>query len=236
MQCVILAGGLGTRLSSVAGNVPKTLMPVAGRPFAEYQLEWLADNGVTDVVYCIGYGGSQVRDHLGDGSRFGLRIQYVDEGSQLRGTGGALRLALEERVLHNNFFVLYGDSLLNIELRAVSERYHSSRCLALMTVYRNDGQFDKSNASFDGRSVLYDKRQPHPDMRWIDYGLMLLSRTVIGSIEPDCVVDLSDVLFDLSLRGQLAGFEATDRFYEIGTPAALAELEARLTAGRTLAP
>jgi NDP-sugar pyrophosphorylase family protein len=235
MQCVVLAGGLGTRLSSVAGNVPKTLMPVGGRPFAEYQLEWLADNGVTDVVYCIGHGGSQVREHLADGSRFGLRIQYVDEGNQLRGTGGALRLAYDERVLHNNFFVLYGDSLLNIDLAAVNERYQSSRCLALMTVFRNDGQFDKSNASFDGRTVLYDKRQPHPDMRWIDYGLMLLSRPVIGSIEANCVVDLSDVLFDISLRGQLAGFEATNRFYEIGTPKALAELEERLTAGRTSA-
>jgi NDP-sugar pyrophosphorylase family protein len=235
MQCVVLAGGLGTRLSSVAGNVPKTLIPVGGRPFAEYQLEWLADNGVTDVVYCIGHGGSQVREHLADGSRFGLRIQYVDEGDQLRGTGGALRLAYDERVLHNNFFVLYGDSLLNVDLQAVNERYQSSRCLALMTVFRNDGQFDKSNASFDGRTVLYDKRQPHPDMRWIDYGLMLLSRPVIGAIEANCVVDLSDVLFDISLRGQLAGFEATHRFYEIGTPAALAELEERLTAGRTSA-
>jgi NDP-sugar pyrophosphorylase family protein len=235
MQCVVLAGGLGTRLSSVAGNVPKTLMPVGGRPFADYQLEWLAGNGVTDVVYCIGHGGSQIRDHLADGSDFGLRIKYVDEGDQLRGTGGALRLAYDERVLHNNFFVLYGDSLLTIDLEAVNERYQASRCLALMTVFRNDGQFDKSNASFDGRTVLYDKRQPHPDMRWIDYGLMLLSRQVIGSIEANCVVDLSDVLFDISLRGQLAGFEATHRFYEIGTPAALAELEETLTAGRTSA-
>jgi NDP-sugar pyrophosphorylase family protein len=235
MQCVVLAGGLGTRLSSVAGNVPKTLIPVGGRPFAEYQLEWLADNGVTDVVYCIGHGGSQVRDHLGDGSVFGPRIQYVDEGDQLRGTGGALRLAYDERVLHNNFFVLYGDSLLTIDLQAVNDRFQASRCRALMTVFRNDGRFDKSNASFDGRTVLYDKRMPHPDMRWIDYGLMLLSRPVIGEIEPNCVVDLSDVLFEISLRGQLAGFEATHRFYEIGTPAALAELEERLTAGRTSA-
>ncbi len=235
MQCVVLAGGLGTRLSSVAGNVPKTLMPVGGRPFAEYQLEWLAGNGVTDVVYCIGHGGSQVRDHLADGADFGLRIQYVDEGNQLRGTGGALRLAYDERVLHNNFFVLYGDSLLTIDLQAVNDRFQASRCRALMTVFRNDGQFDKSNASFDGLTVLYDKRMPHPDMRWIDYGLMLLSRPVIGEIEPNCVVDLSDVLFDISLRGQLAGFEATHRFYEIGTPAALAELEERLTAGRTSA-
>jgi NDP-sugar pyrophosphorylase family protein len=235
MQCVVLAGGLGTRLSSVAGKVPKTLMPVGGRPFAEYQLEWLGDNGVTDVVYCIGQGGLQIRDHLGDGSGFGLRIQYVDEGDQLRGTGGALRLAYDERVLHNNFFVLYGDSLLTIDLQAVNDRFQASRCRALMTVFRNDGQFDKSNASFDGRTVLYDKRMPHPDMRWIDYGLMLLSRPVIGEIEPNCVVDLSDVLFEISLRGQLAGFEATHRFYEIGTPAALAELEETLTAGRTSA-
>ena len=232
MQCVVLAGGLGTRLSSVAGDTPKTLMRVGGRPFAEYQLSWLADNGVTDVVYCIGHGGEQVRNHLGDGSAFGLSIQYVDEGTQLRGTGGALRLAFDSGALHARFFVLYGDSLLDLDLRAVNTRFVSSGCSALMTVFHNHGQFDTSNAAFDGVLVAYDKRHPRKDMRWIDYGLMMFSKRVIEEIEDDSVVDLCDLLKELSDRNELAGFEADRRFFEIGTPEALMELEEAMTAGR----
>lgn len=232
MQCVILAGGLGTRLSGVSGSVPKTLMPVGGRPFAEHQLMWLANGGITEVVYCIGYGGGQIRSHVGEGQRFGLDISYVDEGSQLRGTGGALRLALEEGVLQESFFVLYGDSLLDLNLRDVRNRYRASECAGLMTVYRNGGQFARSNAAFDGAVVTYDKRNPTADMEWIDYGLMVLSHAAIAGVAPDTVVDLCDVLKDLSDRGDLAGFEAEVRFFEIGTPEALAELEDAMTEAR----
>jgi len=95
VQCLILAGGLATRLRPVTETVAKAVMPVAGRPFAEYQLEWLARAGVTDVVYAIGFHGDQIRAAVGDGSRFGIRVTYVDEGEILLGTGGAVRLAYD---------------------------------------------------------------------------------------------------------------------------------------------
>ena len=98
-ECVILAGGVASRLGAQAGELPKTLVPVAGRPFADYQLTWLAEEGVEDVVYCIGYRGDQIRDYVGDGARWGLSVTYVDEGADLRGTGGALRLAYDEGAL-----------------------------------------------------------------------------------------------------------------------------------------
>jgi NDP-sugar pyrophosphorylase family protein len=232
VQCFILAGGLGTRLSTVAGPLPKTLMPVHGHPFAEYQLRWLREQGVTDIIYSIGHGGENVRAHLGDGTAFGVHIRYVDEGTSLRGTGGALRLASEQLELADDFLVLYGDSLLDLDLGEVRNSFVASKRPVLMTVYRNTGQLDHSNATFDGHTVHYDKRHPSPAMDWIDYGLMVFSSEVIESVKADAVVDLCDVLHDLSVAGQLAGFEATHRFYEIGTPSALAEFEQAITAGK----
>src|SRR4051794_22429643 len=158
VQCVILAGGLGTRMWPVAQTVPKTLLPVAGRPFAEWQLDWLADAGVESVVYCIGYLGAQVRDHLGDGSDRGLAIRYVDEGRELRGTAGALRLAHDEGVLADRFLVLYGDSWLQVDPAAVHAAAEASGLPSLMTVYENNGLFDASNVEYaDGRVVRYEK-------------------------------------------------------------------------------
>src|SRR5688572_2076016 len=110
MQCAILAGGLGTRMQSQTAGVPKALVPIGGRPFVDYQLELLAASGVQDVVFCIGYGGAALQQHVGDGGAYGLSVRYVDEGDELRGTAGALRLALDEGALAEAFFVLYGDS------------------------------------------------------------------------------------------------------------------------------
>src|SRR5947208_4524571 len=108
LQCVVLAGGLGTRMRPFTESCPKTMLPVAGRPFAEHQLEFLIRGGVRDVVYLIGYRGETIRDHFGDGGKWGVRVRYVDEGARLRGTGGALRLALHRGVLASSFLLLYG--------------------------------------------------------------------------------------------------------------------------------
>ncbi len=233
MQCVILAGGLGTRMPQVSAERPKALLPVGGRPFVDHQLELLAAGGVEDAVLCVGYGGEALRNHVGDGARFGLNVRYVDEGTELRGTAGALRLALDEGALADAFAVLYGDSYLPIELEPVWEAFRAVGLPALMTVYRNDDRWDASNAAFeDGRIVLYDKHgvsSAGEELRWIDYGLSILSADVIRErVAPRAVADLADLYHDLSVEGKLAGFEVEERFYEVGSPAGLAELERRL--------
>jgi NDP-sugar pyrophosphorylase family protein len=229
VQCVILAGGLGTRMWPTARTVPKTLLEVAGRPFADWQLAWLAAAGTTSVVYCIGYLGEQVRDHVGDGGEWGVAVDYVDEGERLRGTAGALRLALEQGVLDDRFLVLYGDSWLQVDPGAVYAASVASGLPALMTVYENEGRHDTSNVEYaDGMVVRYEKGlDPVPaPMRWIDYGLSVLSRELVAERVPrGTVADLASLCHDLSLQGLLAGFPVTERFYEIGSPEGLAELE-----------
>lgn len=237
MQCVILAGGLGTRMREVAGSQPKALLPVCGRPFVDHQLELLAAGGVEQVVLCIGYGGSALQAHVGDGAAFGLDVRYVDEGDDLRGTAGALRLALDQGVLGEAFGVLYGDSYLPIELRPVWDTFRASGRPALMTVYRNDDRWDVSNAVFAAdRVVLYDKHGTDPSTaqrRWIDYGLSVLSAQVIAERVPSGeVADLAELYHDLSVEGELAGLEVEERFYEVGSPEGLAELEGFIASSR----
>jgi NDP-sugar pyrophosphorylase family protein len=205
---------------------PKALLPVVGRPFIEHQLEWLARHGVTDVVLSIGYRGEMLRDHVGDGARFGLAVAYVDEGEDLRGTAGALRLALDEGALATSFLVTYGDSFLPVDFGAVHAAFAASGRPALMTVFRNDGRWDSSNVIFDGRLVaLYDKQRstrPAADFRFIDYGLSALSRRLIADeIAAGGPADLAALFHALSVRGDLAGLEVSERFYEIGSPAGL---------------
>jgi NDP-sugar pyrophosphorylase family protein len=231
LPCVVLAGGLGTRMRPMTDSLPKALIPVLGRPFAELQLEWLAGQGVEHVVYSIGYRAEMIREALGSGERFGLRLEYVDEGDDLRGSGGALRLALDRRLLPERFFVLYGDAYLHVDLAAVEQRWRSSGKPALMTVLRNAGRWDRSNAVLQEGHVFYDKRAGDgpSGMEWIDYGLSATSADIIASWLPrGGRGDLADLFHMLSQRGDVAGFEVTDRFYEIGSPSGLNELEAHL--------
>jgi NDP-sugar pyrophosphorylase family protein len=216
-----------------AQTVPKTLLPVAGRPFADWQLGWMAEAGVTSVVYCIGFLGEQVVEHVGDGSRWGLEVRYVDEGAQLRGTGGAIRLALDSDALAERFLVLYGDSWLQVD---PAEPYRAAECSdapALMTVYENRGQFDASNVVFAGDRVLrYEKGLDPlpPEMRWIDYGLSVLTRSIVAEqVPPGTVHDLAELFTALSARGELMGYLVDRRFYEIGSPTGLAEVTDLLT-------
>jgi NDP-sugar pyrophosphorylase family protein len=231
LPCVILAGGLGTRMRPQTDALPKALIPVNGRPFAELQLEWLRSRGVEDVVLCIGYRGDMVRDTLGSGERFGLRISYVDDGERLRGTGGALRLALDEGALPGAFFLLNGDSYLDVDLAAVEAAWRARGAPALMVVFHNEDRWDRSNAVFEDGLVRYDKRDRSGAPQWIDYGLSVLTREAVEErVAAGGVADIADVMAAMSQEGLVAGFEAGERFYEVGSPEGLAALEARLAA------
>jgi len=224
MQCVILAGGLGTRMRPLTEICPKNLLPVRGRPFAYHQMHWLAAQGVGEVVYCIGHRGDLIRRYWAMEPSPVRSIRWVDEGEQLRGTGGALRLACERGVLDESFLVIYGDSFLPVRFGPVWQAFEAGRHLALMTVLRNKGHWDSSNAIYkDGRVVLYDKNQT-PGMSYIDYGLLAFRRRLFADA-PSEIFDLAALLHQLSLDGHLAGYEVNERFYEVGSAAGLLELD-----------
>ena len=233
LPVAILAGGLATRLRPVTSTLPKSLVEVAGRPFAVEQLELLRRNGLADIVFCLGHLGEQVEAALGDGRAWGVRLRYVYDGAQLLGTGGALVRALP--LLGESFFVLYGDSYLDCDYAAVAAAFQASGRLGLMTVFRNAGQWDASNVHYDrGRIWRYDKRRPTPEMQHIDYGLGLLTAEALRRYPLGQPLDLAIVYQDLLAADQLAAFEVRQRFYEIGSPAGLAETRHYLQQRRKL--
>ncbi|MCR4348010.1 MAG: nucleotidyltransferase family protein [Sulfuricaulis sp.] len=222
LPVAVLAGGLATRLRPITEKIPKALVDVAGQPFVVRQLDYLRQQGISRVVLCLGYLGAQVEAVVGDGSAFGLDVRYSWDGPRLLGTGGALRQALP--LLGEQFFIFYGDSYLPIDFRAVERDFLASGKPALMTVLKNGNQWDKSNVLFrDGRIAEYNKRAPRPEMTHIDYGLGVMSASVLENALANEPFDLADIYHELSIRGVLAGHEVFERFYEIGSHKGLDE-------------
>lgn len=227
LPVAILAGGVASRLQPLTRTVPKSLVEVAGEPFIIHQLNLLRREGVERVVLCVGHLGEMIEEFVGDGRRFGLRVAYSFDGATLMGTGGALRRALP--LLDEAFFVLYGDSYLDVALSPIALAFRRQGLPAMMTVFRNDGRWDTSNVVFEGaRIVCHDKRTRRPDMRYIDYGLGVLTAGAIEGESAERPFDLSELYARLAACGRLAGYEVFRRFYEIGTPGGLAEFDSYL--------
>lgn len=232
-------------------TVPKILLDVAGRPFVEWQLELLVKYNYQRAVMCVAHLGEQVREHVGDGARFGIHVEYSDEGKTLLGTGGALRRALP--LLEETFLVTYGDSYLPFDYAApLDELRAHDDCDAVMSVFKNDGKWDASNVSTDGAFVLrYEKgakdaaldhdggSAPKPPREaqtaplrsvfdHIDYGAIALRRATVESIPEDRASGLDELQTRLARAHRLRAHVARERFYEIGSPEGLAALETRL--------
>jgi NDP-sugar pyrophosphorylase family protein len=224
LPVAILAGGLATRLHPLTEKIPKLLLEVAGEPFFSHQLRLLKKNGLTRVVLCAGHLGDMIVEQYGDGAKWGVQIDYSFDGDKLLGTGGALIRALPK--LGDTFYVLYGDSYLPVDYQAVGRAFLDSGKPALMTVFENHENYDASNVWFgDGRIKAYSKQEKLPHMHHIDYGLSVFRAAAFADQPRDAVVDLAAVQAELCRRGELAGFEMKQRFYEIGSPAGLKELD-----------
>jgi NDP-sugar pyrophosphorylase family protein len=222
-RLALLAGGLATRLRPLTSFMPKSLIQIAGEPFLAHQLRLIRAGGIREVVLCCGFLGEQIEDFAGDGSRFGLSITYSHDGEQPLGTGGALLKALP--LLGDRFLVMYGDSWLTEPIEPVWRAFLDSGRSALMTVFCNRNRWGASNVEFrKGAVVRYDKRHPSPTMHHIDYGLDALDASVLAHWSVP-IFDLADVWTGLADYSLLAGFETSERFYEIGSLAGMRETE-----------
>ena len=227
LPVALLAGGLATRLRPITEKIPKLLIEVAGEPFFSHQIRLLKAAGLTRIVLCVGYLGEQITELYGDGSKYGLDIKYSFDGPKLLGTGGALIQALP--LLGHTFYVLYGDSYLQINYRKIGSHFISSGKKGLMTVYKNEGLYDSSNVWFEsGEIKRYDKKVKRPEMKHIDYGLGLFKASAFDGFSRSEVVDLAEVQMKLVSNQQLCGYEMHERFYEIGSIEGIKELNTLL--------
>lgn len=222
VQTVILAGGLATRLKPISETIPKSLIEINGDPFIFHQLRLLRSKGISKILICTGYLGQKIESIVGDGKSFGLDVSYSNDGDLLLGTGGAIKKAYPK--LDSAFMILYGDSYLNFNYSKLYSFFTSSSFSAVMTIFENKNEFDKSNVVFEnGKLELYSKNYS-PSMRYIDYGLSIVHKSIFDKKEDD-IFDLSSILESLSIQKKLGAFEVKNRFYEIGSFQGIRDLE-----------
>lgn len=221
---VILAGGLATRLHPITEKIPKALVEIGGKPFVYHQLRLLYSHGIKRVIISAWYRGEMIRDYVGNGSQFGMEVEYVSDGDSPLGTGGAIRKALP--ILTSPFFVLYGDSYLPCDYAAIQAHFMANKLPALMTVFRNIGKWDTSNVEMaDGKIVQYDKKNISPRMEFIDYGLGLFIPAVFEGLQDRQSLDLAEIYRRQVEKKQLLAYDVPERFYEIGSFQGLRELD-----------
>ena len=232
LSVAILAGGLATRLQHITRTIPKSMIEICGEPFAHWQMKKLAQAGIIDVVYCVGHKSDMIEEFLGDGSKYGVKIAYSHDGPKQLGTGGAIIKALP--YLGDKFMVLYGDSYLQIDYTKVQEKHEESGKPALMTVFANNGKFDTSNVNFSGGVLRhYQKGNESLDMKHIDYGLSCFDMSVFSSYDSNIPLDLAQIFTDLVSKDLLVGYEAEERFYEIGSHQGILDFAAYVERNRS---
>ena len=223
----LLAGGVGSRLRAIAPDIPKSMIEVAGEPFISHQLKLLKREGIVRVVICAGHLGQQIQEFVQEGSQFGLHIGYSFDGEKLRGTGGAIRKALP--LLGDLFWVMYGDSYLDIPFGPILKYFLDRQKPALMTLFYNRNQWDRSNVLFDKGVVRqYLKKNSSPELKHIDYGLSLVRQSAFEPWSQDETFDLAEVYSNLIAEEEMLGYEVSQRFYEVGSPRGLEETRAWL--------
>ncbi|MBI2048869.1 MAG: HAD-IIIA family hydrolase [Candidatus Liptonbacteria bacterium] len=223
-QAVILAGGPGLRLRPLTNDRPKPMVLVNDKPFLDYLAELLKKNGITEVVFLLGYLHEKITDYVGDGSRYGIKARY-SISDVTDGTGTRIRKANEKGLLNEEFLLLYCDNYLNLQLDELYNFHVARGVAATVTVYSNKHGLTKNNIFVDSKGYVtkYDKSRADENMNGVDMGFFIINREKILELMPK----EENFFFELVVmpalikKGQLAGF-VTDRFYySIGSPARL---------------
>ncbi len=223
-QVVILAGGLATRLGKLVRDIPKSLISINGTPFIIHQLKYLKSQGFTKIHLCLGHKKELIMEVLNQNDNLGLDISLSFDGDSQLGTGGAIINALEH--LEDEFLVQYGDTYLPIDYKKLVHFYGENKNNNILTVYKNQNKYDKSNIIFDkNKIILYDKDSDDERKEYIDYGLSLLKKDTFKEHDYDGFIDLSSIYKILISKNKLIGFEVYQRFYEIGKISGIEETE-----------
>lgn len=221
-QAVILAGGRGTRLAPLTDTLPKVMAPVDGRPFLEYQIQYLLRQGITSILLLVGYRWEQIRDYFGNGSKWGIDIKYSLELTPY-GTAGCLYNAYPQ--LRDSFVVIYGDSFLPCDYSLMFKCATEHAPTAFMTVYPNRGELPvPNNVQVDSEGLVqqYLKDRPELNFGYVDAGVLLLRRHHVASFPQHIPSSLEEDVFPrLVASGMIRAFVSEQRFYDIGTPARL---------------
>ena len=219
MQALILAGGEGTRLRPLTSTVPKPVVPLVDRPFVAFMLDWLRRHGADDVVMACGHLATGVRNVLGDGSAFGIRLRYVEEPEPL-GTGGALKYA--EPLLDERFLMVNGDVLTDIDVSAQIAQHERTGAVATLalTAVDDPSNYGLVRTGADGAvSAFVEKPSADQiDTHRISAGAYVLERAVLDRLEPGRPASIERDVFPRLGGEGLYGYLAEGYWTDIGTP------------------
>ena len=208
---IILSGGKGTRVKKYTSKIPKCLIKVNGKPFLYHQLKYLKKYKVKNILISSGYLGEKINLYVKNHINF-LNVKVVNDGKKLLGTGGAVVNSL--KYLKKNFFIIYGDSYLNFNLKKMVNK----RKLATMAIYKNKDQYDKSNIILKKTNkILYIKNKKNKNLFYIDYGVSYINKKIFKGLKKNVRFELSDFYEMISKKNKLSSFKVKKRFYEIGS-------------------
>jgi N-acetyl-alpha-D-muramate 1-phosphate uridylyltransferase len=219
----IIAGGLATRLRPDYKNIPKSMIPISGEPFVKHQLQLLKKNGFENIIFCLGYMGEIIENFIKINNYFGMeKIRFSYDEENMSGTGYAVKHAM--KLLDDNFFVIYGDSYLVTNYQKVQQKFVEKNKLALMTVYKNENKYGKSNVEFQNDQIIsYDKINRTDKMQHIDFGCGVFNKKAFDRFSNK--FDLYDVYKKMLQEKQLSAYTSNSRFYEVGSFQGIRELE-----------
>ncbi len=222
-QAVILAGGRGERLRPFTDTMPKPMIPVCGRPFLEYLIELLKENGIKEVILLLGYLGEKIMDYFGDGSKFGVNIKYsvtpfLDENGVENESG--LRIKNAENLLDKHFLLMYCDNYWPLNLKKLSSFYFKQKTLASVTIYTNKDGITKNNVFVDNQGYVtkYDRTREDEKLNGVEIGFFILDKKVLELLPKHNSHFERDVLPLLIFQKELSGFLTDHRYYSISTP------------------
>ncbi len=222
MKIVIIAGGQGTRIASVNSEIPKAMIPVCGKPIIEHEVELCKRYGYTDFLFIIGHMGDQISCYFGDGSKWGVNIDYFQETQPL-GTAGALGFLKDK--LTEEFFVFYGDTIVDFDMPAML-KYHHEKCAdATLFLHPNDHPYDSDIVELDtkGKVLRFDNK-PHPEgfvsKNIVNAALFIFCPIILTQIEVGVKSHIEKNILPRCLEAgmNLFGYVSPEYIKDMGTP------------------
>lgn len=235
MKAVILAGGKGTRLGNLTREIPKPMLPLLGKPLLEYHVELLRDYGITEIWILVNYLKDSIMQHFGNGAAWNVSIQYYEEKEPLGTTGGIKAI---ESHLTEDFLVLYGDVLVNMDLHRLIQFHQAQKADATLVLHPNDHPYDSDLVELNQQKrITAFHPKPHPQDEYfrnlVNAGLYVLSPKILNTLPSGIAHDFGrDIFPSIVATHYLAGYNTTEYLKDMGTPERLKKVEADLLSGR----
>lgn len=222
---LILAGGEGVKFRPLTYELPKSLLPIRGKPLLEHTILSLREQGLREICISLGHLGSKIRDYFGDGSRLGVNITYLEQSKRRTGTAQPLREA-REYLKDQPFLVIYGDVLTNINLLDLINFHYTCRGIATMALASVEKPSMWGVATIQGNRIVDFLEKPHVKTKshLINAGIYVLDPEVFKYISADSVRLEKDLFPRLASEGKLCAYPFESEWHDVSTPSVYAEV------------